>query len=58
MVIGFIVSAAAVLYVTASSQHDSDTIWFIKAYFAMFSPILMLVGWRAARSSFRRAGGV
>ena len=58
MVIGFIMSAAAVLYVAASSQHDSDTIWFIKAYLAVFSPIIILAGCRALRSSFRKRGGV
>jgi hypothetical protein len=58
MVIGFILSAAAVLYVAASSQHDSDTIWFTKAYLAVFSPIVMLVGWRAVSRSFRKSGGV
>ena len=58
MVIGFIMSAAAVLYVAASSQHDSDAVWFIKAYLAVFSPIIMLAGCRALRSSFRKRGGV
>jgi hypothetical protein len=58
MVIGFIMSAAAVLYVAASSQHDSDTIWFVKAYFAAFSPIIMLAGWRVLVNSFRKRGGV
>jgi hypothetical protein len=58
MVIGFLMSAAAMLYVVQAARDDSDTVWFIKAYFAVFSPIFILVGWRALRSAFRRKGGV
>jgi len=58
MVIGFAMSAAAMLYVARSARDDSDTVWFVKAYIAVFSPILLLVGWRALRSAFRRKGGV
>ena len=58
MVIGFLMSAAAMLYVVQSARDDSDTVWFIKAYIAVFSPILMLVGWRVLRSSFGKTGGV
>jgi hypothetical protein len=58
MVIGFALSAAAMLYVVRSARDDSDTIWFIKAYLAVFSPIIMLVGWRALKGLFRKAGGI
>ena len=58
MVIGFLMSAAAMLYVVQSARDDSDTVWFVEAYLAVFSPIIMLAGWRALRSSFRTTGGV
>jgi len=58
MVIGFVMSAAAVLFVAVRCHNDSDTIWFVKAYFAVFSPIIILAGWRALVNSFRRRGGV
>jgi len=49
MVIGFFISAAAMLWVATSSQHDSDTVWFIKAYVAVFSPMILLLAWRLLR---------
>jgi len=58
MVIGFFISAAAMLYVVRSARDDSDTIWFIKAYLAVFSPIIILAGWRVLVNSFRKRGGV
>jgi len=58
MVIGFFMSAAAVLFVAVRCHSDSDTVWFVKAYFAVFSPIIILAGCRALRSSFRKRGGV
>src|SRR5271157_4166709 len=39
MVTGLVMSAAAMLYVVQSARDDSDTVWFIKAYLAVFSPI-------------------
>ena len=58
MVIGFIMSAAAVLFVAVRCPSDSDTIWFVKAYLAVFSPMIILAGWRVLVSSFRKRGGV
>ena len=58
MVIGFLMSAGAMLYVARSARDDSDTLWFIKAYIAVFSPIIILAGWRTLRSAFRKRGGV
>ena len=49
MVIGFVMSAAAMLYVVQSARHDSDTVWFIKAYIAVFSPMILLLAWRLLR---------
>jgi len=49
MVIGFVMSAAAMLYVVQSARHDSDTVWFIKAYVAVFSPMILLLAWRLLR---------
>ena len=58
MVVGFALSAAAMLYVVQSARDDSDKIWFIKAYLAVFSPIIILAGWRVLVNSFRKRGGV
>ena len=58
MVIGFVLSAAAMLYVAQSARDDSDSVWFVKVYLAVFSPIFLLLGWRLLRSSFGKAGGV
>ncbi len=58
MVIGFFISAAAMLWVATSSQHDSDMVWFVKAYVAVFSPMIILAGWRVLVNSFRKRGGV
>jgi len=32
-------------------HHDSDTVWFVKAYLAVFSPILLLAGWRMLKNA-------
>jgi hypothetical protein len=49
MVIGFVMSAAAMLYVVQSARDDSDTVWFIKAYIAVFNPVILLLAWRLLR---------
>jgi hypothetical protein len=53
MVFGFIVSAASALYVGAPrfnvASTESDSLWFIEMYLAVFSPILLLLGWRMLR---------
>ncbi len=54
MVIGFVMSAAAILYVVQSARDDSDTVWFIKAYIAVFNPVILLLAWRLLR---RNASG-
>jgi hypothetical protein len=50
MEFGFIVSAAAALYVGAPrfnvASRDSDSLWFVEMYLAVFSPIFLLLGWR------------
>jgi hypothetical protein len=50
MVFGFVVSAASSLYVGAPrfnvASTESDSLWFIEMYFAVFSPIFLLPGWR------------
>jgi hypothetical protein len=50
MVFGLIVSAAFALYVGAPrfnvASTESDSLWFIEMYFAVFSPIFLLLGWR------------
>jgi hypothetical protein len=62
MVFGFMVSAASAVYVGAPrfniASTESDSLWFIEMYLAVFSPIIMLLGWRALKSIFRKAGGV
>ncbi len=53
MVFGFIVSAASALYVGAPrfnvASTESDSLWFIEMYLAVFSPIFLLLGWRVAK---------
>ena len=50
MAFGFIVSAASALYVGAPrfnvASTESDSLWFIEMYFAVFSPIFLVLGWR------------
>ena len=44
MVIGLVMSTAAMLYVARSARDDSDALWFVKAYFAVFRPIILAPG--------------
>jgi hypothetical protein len=50
---GFIVSAASAVYVGAPrfniASAESDSLWFIEMYFAVFSPICLLLGWRVLK---------
>ena len=62
MVYAFLMSGALAFYVGVPrfnvASTDSDSLWFIEMYLAVFSPILLLLGWRLLKSVFRRAGGV
>jgi hypothetical protein len=62
MVFGFIVSAASAVYVRAPrfniASTESDSLWFIEMYCAVFSPIILLLAWRLLKSVVRKAGGV
>jgi hypothetical protein len=47
---GFVLSAASALYVGAPrfnvASTESDSLWFIEMYLAVFSPVFLLLGWR------------
>jgi|ERR1039458_576724 hypothetical protein len=50
MVFAFLMSGALAFYVGAPrfnvASAESDSLWFIEMYFAVFSPILLLLAWR------------
>jgi hypothetical protein len=50
MVFAFLMSGALAFYVGAPRFHvasaDSDSLWFVEMYFAVFSPIFLLLAWR------------
>jgi hypothetical protein len=62
MVFAFLMSGALAFYVGAPrfnvASNESDSLWFLEMYLAVFSPIFLLLGWRLLKSVFRNVGGV
>jgi len=62
MVLAFLMSGALAFFVGVPrfniASAESDPLWFIEMYLAVFSPIFLLLGWRLFKSLFRNAGGV
>jgi hypothetical protein len=62
MVFAFLMSGALAFYVGVPrfniASADSDSLWFIEMYLAVFSPLFLLLGWQMLKSVFRKAGGV
>jgi len=62
IVCGFLMSGALAFFVGVPrfniASAESDPLWFIEMYLAVFSPIFLLLGWRLFKSLFRNAGGV
>ena len=61
MAFAFLMSGALAFYVGVPrfdiASTESDSLWFVEMYLAVFSPILLLLGWRLLKSVFRKAGG-
>src|ERR1700691_1570630 len=53
MVFAFLMSGALAFYVGAPrfniASTESDSLWFVEMYFAVFSPIFLLLGWRVLK---------
>lgn len=58
MTFGFFVTALAMLYVARAAYESSDTVWFVGAYLALLSPVVLLTAWRLLKSFFGKTGGV
>ena len=55
MVFAFLMSGALAFYVGAPrfkiASTESDSLWFAEMYFAVFSPIFLLLGWRLIKGA-------
>lgn len=58
MVIGLVMSTAAMLYVARCARDDSDALWFVKAYFAVLRPVILAPGFFRLLTNARRAADV
>jgi amino acid permease len=56
MVFAFLMSGAFAFYVGAPrfniASSESDSLWFVEMYLAVFSPIFLLLGWRLIKRAY------